>query len=147
MKQNDLRPSPGSRKHGRRVGRGNSSGRGTYSGRGCKGQKSRAGGGVRPSFEGGQLPLVKRLPEKRGFVNIFKLEYNVVNVGDLNVFPQDSEVGSKELRQAGIIKSLRLPTKILGDGSLDHGIMVKADKFSVVAERKILAAGGQAQRI
>lgn len=147
MKQNELRPYPGSRKYGRRVGRGNSSGRGTYSGRGCKGQKSHAGGGVRPSFEGGQLPLVKRLPEKRGFVNIFKLEYNVVNVGDLNVFPQDSEVGSKELRQEGIIKSLRLPTKILGDGSLDRGIMVKADKFSVVAERKILAAGGQAQRI
>ena len=93
------------------------------------------------------MPLVKRLPEKRGFVNIFKLEYNVVNVGDLNVFPQGSEVGSKELRQAGIIKSPRLPTKILGDGSLDHGIMVEADKFSVVAERKILAAGGQAQRI
>jgi large subunit ribosomal protein L15 len=102
---------------------------------------------VRLGFEGGQLPLIKRLPKKRGFTNIFKLEYNVVNVAKLNIFPSGTEVTPEELLRAGLIKSLKLPIKILGEGELEHPLLVKADKFSAIAERKIAAAGGKAERI
>jgi large subunit ribosomal protein L15 len=146
MKQNELKPPVGA-KHGRkRIGRGNSSGHGTYAGRGCKGQKSRSGGGVRPGFEGGQLPLIKRLPRKRGFTNIFKTEYNVINVGKLNTFPSGSEITPKELLQAGLIKSLNQPTKILGAGDIQRSLLVKAAKFSSSAEKKIVAAGGKVEK-
>jgi len=146
MKQNELKPPAGA-KHGRkRIGRGNSSGHGTYAGRGCKGQKSRSGGGVRPGFEGGQLPLIKRLPRKRGFTNIFKTEYNVINVGKLNIFPSGSEITPKELLQAGLIKSLNQPTKILGAGDIQRSLLVKAAKFSSSAEKKIVAAGGKVEK-
>src|SRR3989304_6548450 len=104
MKLNELAPTPGSRKNKKRVGRGNGSGHGTYSGRGCKGQKARAGFKMRPGFEGGQLPLIKRLPRKRGFTNIFRTEYSVVNTGALNVFESGSEVTPETLLAAGIIK-------------------------------------------
>jgi large subunit ribosomal protein L15 len=92
MRQDELSPHPGSRKRRKRVGRGDGSGHGTYSGRGCKGQKSRSGYKMRIGFEGGQLPLIKRLPRKRGFVNIFRVEYNIINLNKLNIFEPGSEV-------------------------------------------------------
>jgi large subunit ribosomal protein L15 len=92
------------------------------------------------------LPLIKRLPRKRGFTNIFKTGYNVINVGKLNVFPSGSEITPKEFLQAGLIKSLDQPTKILGDGDIQHSLLVKADKFSSVAEKKIVAAGGKVEK-
>ena len=101
---------------------------------------------MRPGFEGGQLPLIKRLPRKRGFTNIFKTEYDVVNVSDLNIFPSGSEITPKELLQAGLIKSLGRPTKILGDGDIQQSLLVKADKFSSSAEKKIVAAGGKVEK-
>ncbi len=146
MRQNELK-SPLGAKHGRkRVGRGDGSGHGTYSGRGCKGQKARSGGGVRLGFEGGQLPLIKRLPRKRGFTNIFKTEYNIVNVDKLDVFPPGSEVNPEGLLKAGLIKSLARPVKILGNGDIHHPVLVKANRFSSAAERKIVAAGGRIER-
>jgi len=146
VKQSEVRPSAGSRRKAKRVGRGDGSGHGTYSGRGCKGQKSRSGGGVRLGFEGGQLPLIKRLPRKRGFTNIFKTRYDVVNVGKLNIFPAGSEVNAKELFEASLVKSISRPIKILGTGDIDRTLVVKADRFSTAAERKITAAGGRAER-
>ena len=146
MKQSEVRPSAGSRRKAKRVGRGDGSGHGTYSGRGCKGQKSRSGGGVRLGFEGGQLPLIKRLPRKRGFTNVFKTRYDVVNVGKLNIFPAGSEVNAKELFEASLVKSISRPIKILGTGDIDRTLVVKADRFSTAAERKITAAGGRAER-
>jgi large subunit ribosomal protein L15 len=147
MKQNELRPPLGAKHKRKRVGRGNGSGHGTYSGRGLKGQKARSGGGVRVGFEGGQLPLVQRLPQKRGFTNIFRITYNIVNVGELNDFPSGSEVTPKELLQAGLISSVERPTKILGNGELKRALIVKAQKFSSSAEKKILAAGGKVELI
>jgi len=147
MQQHDLKP-PADAKHKRkRVGRGDGSGHGSYSGRGCKGQKSRSGGGVRLGFEGGQLPLIKRLPRKRGFVNIFKTEYSIVNVGDLKVFSPNAEITPKELLEVGLIKSFKHPVKILGDGDIDRPLVVKANKFSAAAENKIVAAGGKVEGI
>ncbi len=147
MKQNELKPPLGATHKRKRVGRGDGSGHGTYSARGCKGQKSRSGGGVRIGFEGGQLPLIRRLPRKRGFNNIFKTEYNIVNVGELDSFPSGSEVNTEELLKTGSIKSLDRPTKILGDGDVHHSLVVKANKFSAAAERKIVAAGGKVERV
>jgi len=147
MKQSELKPPLGAKHKRKRVGRGDGSGHGTYSGRGCKGQKSRSGGGVRIGFEGGQLPLIRRLPRKRGFTNIFKTEYNIVNVGELDSFPSGSEVNVEELLKTGSIKSLNRPTKILGGGDVQHSLVVKANKFSAAAERKIVAAGGKVERI
>ncbi len=142
MKQHSLRPPAGAKHKSKFVGRGNGSGHGTYAGRGCKGQKSRSGGGVRLGFEGGQLPLIKRLPRKRGFTNVFKAEYNIVNVGQLAVFPPGTDVTPEELLRAGLINTTRHPTKILGSGDIKHPLLVSADKFSSSAEKKILAAGG-----
>jgi large subunit ribosomal protein L15 len=142
MKQNELRPPLGAKDKRKLVGRGNGSGHGTYSGRGLKGQKSRSGGGVRVGFEGGQLPLIKRLPRKRGFRNIFKTEYNIVNVGQLAVFAPGSEVTPEELLRAGLISTMDHPTKILGSGDVKHPLLVSADRFSSSAEKKIVAAGG-----
>ncbi len=147
MEQIKLKPPVGARRGRKRVGRGDGSGHGTYSGRGCKGQKSRAGGGVRLGFEGGQLPLIKRLPRKRGFVNIFRTEYNVVNVGRLRVFSPNAEVTAKELLEVRLIKSARQPVKILGDGEIDRPLVVKANKFSAAAAKKIVDAGGRAEGI
>ncbi len=147
MKQSELKPPAGAKHKSKRVGRGDGSGHGTYSGRGLKGQKSRSSGGVRLGFEGGQLPLIKKLPKRRGFTNIFKVEYNIVNVGKLSVFPPGSEITPKELFQAGLIKSLKLPTKILGDGDIHHPLSVSANKFSAATEKKISAVGGGLQKI
>jgi len=145
--QHDLRPAPGSKHRRKRVGRGDGSGHGTYSGRGLKGQKARSGGGVRPYFEGGQLPLVKRLPQKRGFTNIFRVEYEVVNLKALKRFPPGSEVTPEALYREGVIKTLKKPVKVLGDGELPHPLVIKAHRFSASAREKIQSAGGQVQEI
>ncbi|MFC2065791.1 50S ribosomal protein L15 [Chloroflexota bacterium] len=147
VRQDNLAPNPGSKQARKRVGRGNSSGHGTYSGRGSKGQKSRAGYKIRPGFEGGQLPLIKRLPRKRGFVNIFREEYSIVNIEKLNVFEPESEVTPEKLLAARVIKSLRHPIKILADGDISHALVVKANKFSASAKAKIEAAGGKAEEV
>ncbi len=148
MRQDLLSPASGSKKDRKRVGRGNGSGHGTYSGRGCKGQKARTGNNkVRPGFEGGQLPLIKRLPRKRGFNNIFRVEYEEVNLSRLNVFEAGSEVTSDKMVEAGIIKNTRKPVKVLSRGDLKHSITVKADKFSAAAKAKIEAAGGTAVEV
>ncbi len=147
MRQDELSPAPGSKKSRKRVGRGDGAGHGTYSGRGCKGQKSRAGYRMRPGFEGGQLPLIKRLPRKRGFVNIFRTEYTFVNIDKLNIFESGSEVTPEKLVAAGVVKSLRHPIKILAGGDITYPLSVKANKFSAAAKAKIEAAGGKAEEI
>ncbi len=147
MRQNELSPAPGSRKDRKRVGRGDGSGHGTYSGRGCNGQKSRAGYNIPRGFEGGQLPLFKRLPRKRGFTNIFRTEYSLVNLDKLNIFESGSEVTPERLMASGVVKSLRQPIKILAGGQINHPVMVKADKFSATARAKIEAAGGKVDEV
>ncbi len=147
MRQDELSPSPGAKKNRKRVGRGDGSGHGTYSGRGCKGQKSRSGGRTTRGFEGGQLPLIRRLPRKRGFVNIFRTEYSVVNLDKLNMFEVGSEVTPERLVAAGLVKSLRCPIKILAGGDIAHPLMIKADRFSAAARAKIEAAGGTVEEI
>ncbi|MDD4984651.1 MAG: 50S ribosomal protein L15 [Dehalococcoidales bacterium] len=147
MRQNELTPALGSRKERKRVGRGNASGHGTYSGRGLKGQKSRSGCKMKPGFEGGQLPLIRRLPRKRGFTNVFRVECSVVNLDKLNFFEAGSEVTPERLLAAGVIKSLQLPVKILAGGDISYPLLVKADKFSTAARAKIEAAGGTAEEI
>jgi len=147
MLQHNLKPPAGATHKKKRVGRGDGSGHGSYSGKGCKGQKSRAGGGVRLGFEGGQLPLIKRLPRKRGFTNIFKTQYSIVNVGELKTFSANAEITSKELLDVGLIKSFKYPVKILAQGDIDRPLIVKANKFSASAEKKIVAAGGKAEAI
>lgn len=145
MRQNELTQPSGARHRKKRVGRGLGSGHGTTAGKGTKGQKARAGYSRRPGFEGGQLPLIKRLPEKRGFTNIFRTEYAIVEVGSLNRF--DGEVTPQMLVEEGLVKSLRKPVKVLGDGELEKPLVVKADKFSQTARSKIEAAGGTAEEI
>jgi large subunit ribosomal protein L15 len=147
MMQHELRPPAGARRKRKRVGRGDGSGHGSYSGRGCKGQKSRSGGGVRLGFEGGQLPLIKRLPRKRGFTNIFKTEYEIVNVGQLKTFPPNAEVTPQVLFNAGLVKHKGRPVKVLGEGVIDRPLVVRASKFSASAERKILAVGGKVESV
>ena len=112
MRQDELSPAPGSKRKRKRVGRGDGSGHGTYSGRGCKGQKSRSGNSARRGFEGGQLPLIKRLPKKRGFVNIFRTEYTPINLNRLNIFESGSEITPEKLVATGLIKSLKYPILI-----------------------------------
>jgi large subunit ribosomal protein L15 len=136
-----LRPAAGSRKPRKRVGRGPGSGHGKTASRGHKGLKARSGGKPPVWFEGGQMPLQRRLP-KRGFTNIFKIEYQVVNVKDLGEFEASTVVTPAILQKAGKIKTLRKPIKILGEGELSVALTVQADKFSKVARQKIVAAGG-----
>jgi len=102
---------------------------------------------MRPGFEGGQLPLIKRLPRKRGFVNIFRTEYSVININRLNIFESGSEVTPERLVAAGVVKSLRHPIKILAEGDINHPLLVKANKFSAAAKAKIEAAGGKAEEV
>lgn len=147
MRLDALSPAAGSKKARKRVGRGNGSGHGTYSGRGCKGQKSRSGFRRKPGFEGGQLPLIQRLPRKRGFTNIFRTEYTAVNLSRLGVFEAGSEVDPEKLVAAGIVRSLRRPVKILGNGDIDRALSVKAHRFSAAARAKIEAAGGKVEEV
>ena len=147
MKQNELSPAVGSRKDRKRVGRGDGSGHGTYSGRGQKGQKARAGGKTRPGFEGGQLPLIKRLPKKRGFRNLFRTEYSIVNVSALKSFQAGAEVTAESLKSAGFVKSARRPVKLLAGGELDRALTVRVHKLSAAAKAKIEGAGGTAEEV
>ena len=147
MRQNELSPAPGSNKNRKRVGRGDGSGHGTYSGRGCNGQKSRAGYKMKPGFEGGQLPLIKRLPRKRGFTNIFRTEYSVINLNKLSMFEPESEVTPERLVAAGLVKSLRHPVKVLAEGDITFPLSVKANKFSATAKAKIETAGGKVEEV
>lgn len=147
MQQNELYPAPGSRKNRKRVGRGNGSGHGTFSGRGIKGQKSRSGVQIQRGFEGGQLPIIKRLPRKRGFINLYRVAYSPVNVGSLSMFAAGTEVTPEKLFEAGLIESLVKPVKVLADGEINTAIIVKASKFSAAAKAKIEAAGGKVEEI
>ena len=142
-----LSPAPGSRKGKKRVGRGDGSRKGSFSGRGCKGQKARAGFRMKPGFEGGQLPIIKRLPSQRGFTNIFKTEFDVVNVRQLTVFEAGTEVDIVKLVTAGLVKTGQKLVKILGDGEIDRPLTVKADKFTATAKAKIEAAGGKIEEV
>jgi large subunit ribosomal protein L15 len=142
MKLHDLQPAPGSKKRRMRKGRGIAAGKGKTAGRGYNGQNSRSGGGVRPYFEGGQLPLVRRLPHKRGFRNRSRVEYVPVNVGQLSRV--EGEITPESLAEAGIIKKASLLVAVLGDGELDRAITVRAHRFSSSAKAKIEAAGGVA---
>ena len=142
MRLHELRAPAGARKQRRRLGRGNASGSGTYAGKGMKGQKARSGGGTPPHFEGGQQKIVKRLPEQRGEVNIFRIVPVVMNVGRLNVFSAGDEVTVESLWRRGLLSSKRGPLKILGEGALAQALTVRADAFSETARAKIAAAGG-----
>ena len=147
MYAHELRPPKGAKHARKRVGRGNASGHGTYSGRGLKGQKARAGRKPRLGFEGGQTRLIKRLPRRRGFTNIFRKEYSAVNLRDLERFPAGTEVTPELLKQSGVLSTLRRPLKVLAAGELTHSLTVRAHKFSMTAREKIEAAGGSAQEI
>ena len=145
MKLNELKYNEGSKKEIKRLGRGSSSGTGKTSGKGHKGQNARSGGGVRVGFEGGQLPLYRRLP-KRGFSNaLFKKEYAVINVSDLNMFEDGTEVTPELLKEMGIIKKELSGVKVLGNGEISKKLTVRANKFSAVAKEKIETAGGKAE--
>ena len=146
MKQNTLKPSPGSRRNRKRVGRGPGSGTGKTSGRGEKGQKSRSGYSAKRGFEGGQMPLHRRVP-KRGFTNIFRIEYRTVNVDRLNELPAGSEVTPESLQKAGLLRKGRKPVKILGNGELKVALNVRAHRYTGSATKKIEAAGGKAEVI
>lgn len=147
MQQHELRPSPGSRKARKRVGRGNASGHGTYSTRGMKGQQARAGSGPRPGFEGGQTPLIRRLPVRRGFHNPFRVEYTPVNLRDLAKFSSGSEVTPESLRELRIVRNLARPIKLLGTGEVTAALTVRAHRVSAGARAKIEAAGGSVEEL
>ncbi len=148
MKLHDLRPNPGARKKRKRVGRGISAGQGKTAGRGTKGQGARSGGGKGQYFEGGQLPLARRLPFKRGFTNIRKISYKPVNLGSLVEFDfSETEVTPEVMAGVGLIKKATDPVVILGDGDVNIALTVKAHRFSKSARDKIVAAGGTAEII
>ena len=144
MKLHELSSSEGSRKKSFRVGRGHGSGNGKTAGKGHKGQNARSGGGVRPGFEGGQMPIYRRLP-KRGFNNIFAKQYVEVNVAKLNQLENGTEVTAELLKENGIISKICDGIVIIGNGNLDKKLTVKAKRFTKAAEEKITAAGGKAE--
>jgi large subunit ribosomal protein L15 len=144
MKLNELSPAKGSRKAPKRVGRGVGSGSGKTAGRGTKGYNARSGGGVRPGYEGGQMPLQRRLP-KRGFTNIFKKKIAVINVRDLAKFEIGAVVDTDALVQAGLVKGKRDGVKLLGHGEIKHSLEVKVNQISKSAREKIEAAGGKVE--
>ena len=146
MKLYELTPSEGSTKDSKRKGRGHGTGNGKTAGRGHKGQKARSGGGVRVGFEGGQMPLYRRLP-KRGFTNIFAKEYTEVNIAQLNKLEAGTVVTAESLKEAGIISKICDGIKVLGTGELDKSLTVQAKKFTKSAVAKIEAAGGKAEVI
>lgn len=147
MKINDLKPSEGSTKKKKRIGRGVGSGHGTTAGRGTKGQLARSGGKTRPGFEGGQMPLQRRIPRLKGFKNNRKKVFNIVNVEDLEIFKDEQTVDIETLREKGLIKKKGAPVKILGNGDLKKKLNVKADVFSKSAVEKIEKSGGKAEVI
>jgi large subunit ribosomal protein L15 len=145
MKLHELKPAQ-ARKERKRVGRGMSSGTGKTAGRGHNGQNSRSGGGVRPGFEGGQMPLFQRLP-KRGFTNIHRKEYAVINITKLNNFEEGTEVTPELLLETGLVSKLKAGIKVLGNGTVEKKLIVKAHKFSASAKEAIEAAGGKTEVI
>ena len=143
MLLNSIKPKRGSTHSSRRVGRGNGSGRGTFCSRGCKGQGQRQGGNVRPGFEGGQTPLIRRLPKLRGFANVNRKAFQVINVSDLNRFESGEEVNPLSLFQKKLIRRKDMPVKLLGDGALEKKLTVKVHKVSDTAKEKVQKAGGK----
>jgi large subunit ribosomal protein L15 len=146
MKLHELRPAEGSKKSPKRIGRGTGSGWGKSAGKGMKGQNSRSGGGTRPGFEGGQMPLYRRIP-KRGFTNIFAKEYACINVDRLNIFDNGTEITPELLLERRVIRKVYDGVKILGNGIIEKSLTVKASKFSKAASEKIEAAGGKVEVI
>ena len=146
MKMHELAPAIGSTKEAKRIGRGHGSGNGKTAGKGHKGQKARAGHGMRPGFEGGQMPLQRRVP-KRGFNNIIAKEWLAINVAALEVFEDGTVVDAAALAQKGIIKKANLPVKVLGNGKITKKLEVKLNAFSASAAEKIAAAGGKTEVI
>ena len=146
MKLHELKAPAGSSKAPKRKGRGTATGQGKTAGRGMNGQNSRSGGGVRLGFEGGQMPLYRRIP-KRGFTNIWGTEYAIVNVKDLNRFEDGTEVTPELLKEAGLVKKMLDGVKILGDGAVEKKLTVRASKFTKTAQEKIEAAGGKVEVI
>ena len=145
MKLNNMAPAEGAKTQSKRLGRGIGSGLGKTSGKGHKGQWARSGGGVRPGFEGGQMPLVRRIP-KRGFNNVFKKEYSIVNVGDLEVFDNGTVVTAELLIEKGVLSKVEpYGLKVLGNGTLTKKLEVKANKFTKSAAEIIEKAGGKAE--
>ncbi|NCO59869.1 MAG: 50S ribosomal protein L15 [Deltaproteobacteria bacterium CG_4_8_14_3_um_filter_51_11] len=144
MRLNELSPAEGARKKRKRIGRGPGSGHGKTACKGNKGQNARSGGGVRPGFEGGQMPLQRRLP-KRGFKNPFRVEYQVVNVKDLGRFDSGSVVESSLLEQAGLIRSSKSPVKLLGEGDIASAVTVRVNRASRSAIEKVSGAGGSVE--
>jgi large subunit ribosomal protein L15 len=147
MQLHELTPSEGATRERIRIGRGHGSGKVKTGGKGTKGQKARAGGGVPPYFEGGQLPLIRKLPYRRGFRNPFRVEFREINVRDLGDFPGGSTVGPEEFDTAGVLRGGSGPVKVLGEGDLSVKLTVRAHKFSAAARQKIEAAGGTAELI
>jgi len=147
VKAHELKPNPGAKRDRRRVGRGDGSGMGSYSTRGIKGQKARAGGGVRRGFEGGQIALAKGLPKLRGFTNNFRVEYIEVNLEGLVRFPQGARVSPAEMESVGLIKDATSRVKVLARGTLDKPLTVAAHKFSKTARVAIEAAGGTVEEL
>ena len=147
MMEHNIIPSRGARKARKRVGRGDAAGQGSYGGRGMKGQKSRSGYRIRPGFEGGQLPLIKGLPMKRGFNNKFKTEFSLVKVEDLAGFDAGERITPDILYQRGLVSNLRNPIKVLGNGEIDKAVTVVANKFTGSAKAKIEAAGGAVEEV
>lgn len=146
MKLHELSPAPGSVREVKRIGRGHGSGQGKTAGKGHKGQKARAGRGMRPGFEGGQMPLQRRIP-KRGFVNIFATNYAIINIAALNKFEDGAVVDTQALKDAGIVKDCKDGVKVLGNGELSKKLTVKVAAYSESAKAKIEAAGGKAEVI
>ena len=146
MQQHELRPPRGAKKNRKRIGRGNGSGHGTYSGKGIKGQQSRSGYKTRPGFEGGQTPLIRRLPHRRGFHNPFRVDYVPVSLKQLARI-EGADVTPESLRDAGVVSSVRQPIKILGDGDLTNALTVKVHRVSASARAKIEAAGGTVEEL
>jgi len=146
MKLHELHAPAGATKAPKRKGRGTATGQGKTAGRGMNGQNSRSGGGVRLGFEGGQMPLYRRLP-KRGFTNIWGTEYTIINVDDLNRFEAGTVVTPELLKEEGIVKQVKDGIKVLGNGTLEKSVTVQAQKFSKTAVEKIEAAGGKAEVI
>jgi large subunit ribosomal protein L15 len=142
MQAHQLKPPSGAKHARKRIGRGNAAGQGTYSGRGLKGQKARAGNKPRRFFEGGQTRLFKKLPGRRGFRNPFRIEYQPVNLNDLQAFDEGADVTPELLKEKGILRSTRMPVKILASGELTKKLTVTAHRFSMAAKEKIESAGG-----
>ena len=146
MRLNELSPPKGARKAVKRLGRGPGSGHGKTAGRGSKGQKARSGGNIRPGYEGGQMPLQRRLP-KRGFTNIFRKEFTILNIRDLLRFEEGSVVDKAALKAAGLLRRKSVGVKLLGQGSIDYPLVLKVDRCSGSARTKVESVGGRVELV